>query len=120
MHASRYDNGIRLALHIAAYRRSFFEVNEMHTKRFTRRVLAAGVALSGAVLALPAAADTFVCTAAFQAIPDSSGNITANTTVTCTPSTSACSLTGNKAQIDPLGGSVTLTASCGTITSWTK
>jgi hypothetical protein len=68
---------------------AFFEVNEMHTNRFTRRVLAAAVALSGVALALPASADTFVCTAAtFQATPDSSGKITANPTLTCTSSTS--------------------------------
>jgi hypothetical protein len=118
MHASRYDNGISLALHNAAYRRSFFEVNEMHTKRFTRRVLAAAVALSGVALALPASADQLICTSATFNAVSSGGNIM----VTCTTPTtnSTCSLTGNKAQIDPAGGSVTLTASCGTITSWTK
>jgi hypothetical protein len=118
MYAPRYDNGIGLALHIAAYRRSFFEVNEMHTNQFTRRVLAAAVALSGVALALPASADSLTCTSAtFNAVA-SGGNIT----VTCSTPTpnSTCSLTGNKAQIDATGGSVTLTASCGTITSWTK
>jgi hypothetical protein len=118
MDATRYDKGIGLALHNAAYRRSFFEVNGMNTNRYTRRVLAAAVALSGVALALPASADSLTCTSAtFQAIA-SGGNIT----VTCsTPSTnSTCSLTGTKAQIDSNGGSVTLTASCGTVTSWTK
>jgi hypothetical protein len=91
----------------------------MHTKRFTRRVLAAAAALSGVALALPASADQLICTSATFNAVSSGGNIS----VTCTPAVTSnptCSLTGNKAQVDPAGGNVTLSASCGTVTSWTK
>ena len=91
----------------------------MDTIRFTRRVLAAAAALSGIAFAVPASAATLTCTSAtFQASPDGLGNIT----VSCASPTSGstCTLSGNTSQIPSSGGSVALTASCGTVSSWKK
>jgi hypothetical protein len=94
----------------------------MKTIQRTSRVLAAAVSVACMFPALPSSGATLSINASSCAsfTPTSDGN--GGLVITCNGSTPAsnCTLTASPTTVQPTGGNVTLTSSCGAVSGWTK
>lgn len=88
----------------------------------TSRVLAAAVSVACMFPALPSNAATLSISASSCASFSSSSDGNGGLVITCNGSTpaSSCTLTASPTTVQPTGGNVTLTSSCGAVSGWTK
>ena len=90
----------------------------MKTIRLVSRVLAAAVPLAAFAVPIPAFGAQLTCTSSSFTASASGGNIIVSCTEPGSGSTT-CTLSANPTSVPATGGSVSLSANCGTVSSWT-
>jgi hypothetical protein len=94
----------------------------MKTIQRTSRVLAAAVSVACMFPALPSSGAALSISASSCASFSSSSDGNGGLVITCNGSTPAsnCTLNASPTTVQPTGGNVTLTSSCGAVSGWTK
>ena len=90
----------------------------MKTIRLVSRVLAAAAPLAAFAVPIPAFGAQLTCTSSSFTASASGGNIIVSCTEPGSGSTT-CTLSANPTSVPATGGSVSLSANCGTVSSWT-